>query len=108
MEGEVLTVGAEREEDRLENSNPLTAANGDTAGFAQLQSSIGGRLFNALSILYDANDQFGGATTFRVAPAFLIPETGTKLKGSIGTGFKAPTLDELYDNLSGLRVLRQS
>ncbi|MGO9237832.1 MAG: hypothetical protein ACLP4V_28485 [Methylocella sp.] len=47
---------------------------------------------------YDANDQFGGATTFRFAPAFLIPETGTKLKGSIGTGFKAPTLDGLCDN----------
>jgi vitamin B12 transporter len=55
-------------------------------------------VFNAASIRYDANDQFGGATTFRIAPAFLIPETGTKLKGSIGTGFKAPTLDELYDN----------
>lgn len=98
VEGEILTLGAEREEDRLENSNPLTASIGDTAGFAQLQSSIGGRLFNAASIRYDANDQFGSALTYRIAPAFLIPETGTKLKGSIGTGFKAPTLDELYDN----------
>ena len=98
VEGEILTFGAEREEDRLENSNPLTASLGDTAGFAQLQSSIGGRLFNAASIRYDANDQFGSALTYRIAPAFLIPEMGTKLKGSIGTGFKAPTLDELYDN----------
>ena len=85
-------------EDSLQNSNPTNARNGDTAGFAQLQSSIGGRLFNAASIRYDANDQFGGVTTFRIAPALLIPETGTKFKGSIGTGFKAPTLDELYDN----------
>ena len=41
---------------------------------------------------------FGGYPTFRVAPAYLIPETGTKLKGSVGSGFKAPTLDELYDS----------
>ncbi|WOJ88475.1 TonB-dependent receptor [Methylocapsa polymorpha] len=98
IEGETLVVGAEREVDRLVNSNPLWAVNGDTAGFAELQSNIGGRLFNAASVRYDANDQFGGATTFRIAPALLILETGTKLKGSVGTGFKAPTLDELYDN----------
>lgn len=98
IEGEILTFGAEREEDYLVNSNPLSAQNGDTTGFAQLQSSIGGRLFNAASVRYDGNDQFGGATTYRIAPTFLVPETGTKFKGSIGTGFKAPTLDELYDN----------
>jgi vitamin B12 transporter len=40
----------------------------------------------------------GGKTTFRIAPALLIPETDTKLKGSVGTGFKAPTLPELYQN----------
>ena len=98
IEGETLVLGAEREVDHLVNSNPVWAVNGDTAGFAELQSSIGGRLFNAANIRCDANDQFGGATTFRIAPAFLVPETGTKFKGSIGTGFKAPTLDELYDN----------
>ncbi|VTZ51681.1 Vitamin B12 transporter [Methylocella tundrae] len=98
IEGETLVLGAQREVDRLVNSNPVWAVNGDTAGFAELQSNIGGRLFNAASIRYDANDQFGNATTFRIAPAFLIPETGTRLKGSVGTGFKAPTLDELYDN----------
>ena len=37
-----------------------------------------------------------------------IPETGTKLKGSVGTGFKAPTLDPALRQLSGLRLLRQS
>jgi vitamin B12 transporter len=98
IEGETLVLGAQREVDRLINSNPLWAVNGDTAGFAELQSNIGGRLFNAASIRYDANDQFGSATTFRIAPAFLITETGTKLKGSVGSGFKAPTLDELYNS----------
>jgi vitamin B12 transporter len=100
LEGEVLTFGGEREEDRVDNggASSFFARNGVTAGFAQLQSSIGGRLFNALSFRYDANDQFGGAATYRIAPALLFPETGTKLKGSLGTGFKAPSLDELYNN----------
>jgi len=100
LEGQVLTLGAERQEDRVHDGGDsiFSARNGDTAGFAQLQSDFGGRLFNALSFRYDANDQFGGAATFRIAPALLISETGTKFKGSFGTGFKAPTLDELYNN----------
>ena len=36
--------------------------------------------------------------TFRIAPALLIPETGSRLKGSVGTGFKAPTLAQLFQN----------
>ncbi|SFK34464.1 TonB-dependent receptor plug domain-containing protein [Methylocapsa palsarum] len=98
IEGETLVLGAQRQVNRLVNSNPTYAVDGDTTGFVELQSSIGGRLFNAASVRYDVDDQFGSATTFRVAPAFLIPETGTKLKGSVGTGFKAPSLDQLYNN----------
>ncbi len=37
-------------------------------------------------------------STYRFAPAYLIEETGTKLKGSIGTGFKAPTLNQLFQS----------
>jgi vitamin B12 transporter len=98
IDGHVLTFGAEREEDRVDNSGGLTARNGYTAGFAQLQSDIAGRLFNAVSVRYDANDQFGGKATYRIAPALLVPETATKLKASIGTGFKAPSLAQLYEN----------
>ena len=48
------------------------------------------------NIRYDDNDSFGGATTYRIAPAFIVPGTETKLKASYGTGFKAPTLYQLY------------
>ena len=47
---------------------------------------------------YDDNSTFGGKTTWRFAPAWVIPETDTKLKASVGTGFKAPTLSELYQS----------
>jgi vitamin B12 transporter len=96
--GEVLVLGAEHEIDRLSNTNPAGAHVTNDAGYLELQSSITDRIFNAASFRYDDNGAFGGHPTFREAPAWLIPETGTKLKGSVGTGFKAPTLDELYDN----------
>ena len=63
-----------------------------------MQSSFGERLFDTVSVRYDDNDHFGGKFTYRVAPAYLIRESGTKFKASIGTGFKAPTLDQLFQN----------
>jgi vitamin B12 transporter len=96
--GETLTLGAEHQLDQLYDSGPLFAEMSNNAGFVQLQSGIAERYFNVVSVRYDDNSRFGAKPTFRDAPAILIPETGTKLKGSVGTGFKAPSLDELFDN----------
>ncbi len=54
---------------------------------------------------YDNYDTFGGHVTYRVAPAFIVPLTETKLKASYGTGFKAPTLSELYVNFPAFLFL---
>lgn len=40
---------------------------------------------------------FGRYETFRVAPAVLLA-SGTKLRGSVGSGFKAPSLVQLYSS----------
>ena len=98
MPGEVLVLGAEHQIDRINDTQPVSAHVTNDAGYIELQSSIGDRFFNAVSVRYDDNGQFGDYPTFREAPSYLIAGTGTRLKGSVGTGFKAPTLDELYDN----------
>src|SRR3989440_4824751 len=90
-----LILGVEDQEDRLIDS-PISAENDNVAGFAELQSEIVPGLFNAASIRHDDNDRFGGKTTWRIAPAYLIPNIGTKLKASYGTGFKAPSLTQLF------------
>jgi vitamin B12 transporter len=93
--GEILALGAEHQVDAIRRS-PVSATMATTAGSIQLQSAVGGLFFGAASLRYDSNDRFGGAFTYRVAPAFLIAATGTKLKASLGAGFKAPTLNELF------------
>jgi vitamin B12 transporter len=93
--GHVLILGLEDQEDRLIES-PISAENGNAAGLAELQSEIVPNLFLAASGRYDDNERFGGKATWRIAPAYLIPKTGTKLKGSYGTGFKAPSLTQLF------------
>jgi vitamin B12 transporter len=93
---ETLVLGAEYERDEIEQ--PITASVHISSGYAELQSQLGAHWFSALNVRYDDNSRFGGKTTWRFAPAWVIAETDTKLKASVGTGFKAPTLSELYQN----------
>lgn len=95
---EILIIGAEHERDGI--SNPISASTDINSGYAELQSSFDGNFFNTASVRYDDNDNFGGKGTFRLAPVYLISETNTKLKASVGSGFKAPTLSELFQNFA--------
>jgi vitamin B12 transporter len=98
---QTLILGAEHETDDLSDTTPTNAGVSNDAGFVQLQSQFGARVFNTLALRYDANSQFGGKATYREAPALLITETGTKLKGSVGTGYKPPSLPQQFDNFPG-------
>jgi vitamin B12 transporter len=93
---EKLIIGAEHQRDEI--SLPISASTTIDSGYAELQSGFGKSFFNSASVRYDDNDRFGGKATFRVAPTYLIEESGTKLKASIGSGFKAPTLDQLFQS----------
>ena len=93
---ETLVVGAEYEHDDIEQ--PIEANVHVSSGYGELQSQLGEHWFSALNVRYDDNSRFGSKVTWRFAPAWVIQETDTKLKASVGTGFKAPTLSELYQN----------
>ena len=95
--GNNLIVGLEQETFQL-HTPTLTAENGNKAGFVELQSEFAKRFFLVANVREDLNDQFGEHTTFRIAPAVILPFTDTKLKGSYGTGFKAPTLNQLFQS----------
>jgi len=93
--GHSLIMGLQYERERLETTN-LVASNGNKAAFLEYQGNIEDRLFLAANIRHDNDDSYGGHTTWRIAPAFIVPGTEIKLKASYGTGFKAPTLNELF------------
>ena len=90
-----MLLGVEDRNDRLLQS-PISAENGDVAGFGELQSQIVHNLFAAASVRWDEDERFGGKATWRIAPAYIVPVIGTKLKASYGTGFKAPSLTQLF------------
>lgn len=56
-----------------------------------------GRFINAsFGIRWDHHNHFGNSFTFRLAPALTLPLTGTKTSFVLGSGFKAPSLYQLY------------
>ncbi|HLZ08124.1 MAG TPA: TonB-dependent receptor, partial [Chloroflexota bacterium] len=95
--GQNLVVGLERENTFL-NTTDLSAKTGNSAGFVEWQSNFANRFFLTANIREDDNDTFGEHMTYRIAPAVIIPFTDTKIKASYGTGFKAPTLSQLFQN----------
>jgi vitamin B12 transporter len=96
-QGQTLVMGLQYENERLE-SPTLTASNGNSGAFAELQSNWTERFFTVANIRHDHDDSFGGHTTYRLAPAYIVPGGETKLKASYGTGFKAPTLSERFSD----------
>jgi vitamin B12 transporter len=58
----------------------------------------------ALGVRFDDHNQAGSEVTYRVAPLVTLAGSGTRLKGSVGTGFKAPSLFQLY-SIYGSRQL---
>ncbi|KIZ35882.1 MULTISPECIES: TonB-dependent receptor [Rhodopseudomonas] len=109
--GQKVVLGLERQDDSIRTNSTgdydlsgayqqlgTTASTGNSAGFVELQSEFTKNFFLVSNIRYDDNDSFGGHTTWRVAPTFIVPYTDTRLKATYGTGFKAPTLMQLYVN----------
>jgi vitamin B12 transporter len=110
--GETLVLGAETARDALHPGTsfgaPASLSAGITtnAGYGELQSDFGYGLYNTASVRFDSNSRFGDRTTWRIAPAWLIEATGTKLKANAGTGFDAPALQQLYGTFGGNPLLK--
>jgi len=69
----------------------------DTLG-AYIQDTL--RLWERLIITfggrYEDHEIFGGHTDYKIWGSYKIPKIDTRLKASIGTGFKAPSIFQLY------------
>ena len=66
------------------------------SGHVGLQTTVADRLTLSAALRDDSVSSFGNAITWRLGGAFAIPEIFTTLKASVGTGFLAPSLFDLY------------
>ena len=74
--------------------------------YAQDQIRLFDRWFTTVGARQDHYSQAGTANTYRLTTLYRLPITETALRGSLGTGFKAPTIYQLFDGFSGNPNLR--
>ena len=102
VSGHKLIGGLESQRDWLDipmldpSQTATSAAYTNNAGYLEYVGNFWDRFFLTANLRRDRNSQFGGHSTYRIAPSFHVPWTDTVLKASYGTGFKAPTLNQLY------------
>lgn len=65
--------------------------------YLESRASYNQKAYIDAGVRHDNHSIFGDRTTFKVAPAVHISDS-TKLRGSVGTGFKAPSLVQLYSS----------
>lgn len=96
-----LLAGADWEQTGAKTNNTVGRNSADVTGaYAQLMlEPIAGLVLTAGGRI-DEHSAFGNFNTYRLTGAYLIPGTETKIRGSMGTGFRAPSLDELYGSYS--------
>jgi vitamin B12 transporter len=98
-----LTLGLETEKEEMDSGGfsdfggfivgeKTGADTRNSAVYVQDQFSYGDSLFGTLGFRYDDPDDYGTEVTYRVAPVYVHGKTGTRIKASVGTGFKAPTI----------------
>jgi vitamin B12 transporter len=94
-EGQVITLGADWQNDQVTSNTPFDVEDRDNTGvFAEYQGNFGAHALQA-SVRNDDNEQFGSHTTGSLGYGFGFGD-GFKFTASAGTGFKAPTFNDLY------------
>ncbi|MBN1142608.1 MAG: TonB-dependent receptor [Deltaproteobacteria bacterium] len=119
-ENHLLTMGAEYQDEKMKSryyeegsytfmgttyyftdSSEFRARSKTTAGlFVQEQFQFRKTFFATLGMRLDDHESFGSHATWKIAAAYVLPQTQTRFSASFGTGFKAPSLYQLYADSS--------
>jgi len=99
-EGQLLTAGGDWQQDQVTSTTAFTIDSRDNTGvFLEYQGRFGAHQLQA-SVRNDDNEQFGNHATGSVGWGMDLGH-GFKLNASYGTGFKAPTFNDLYYPFGG-------
>lgn len=91
----LLTLGAGYQKRKGENVGNFDEGANLSSAFVQDQWNWNGKLFLTGAVRYDRHSVAGGKTTGRATFAWRVDDA-VRLHASYGTGFRAPTFNELY------------
>jgi vitamin B12 transporter len=100
-----FVAGASWQADLAHTSYDTRHSTTTDAGFGEFQAQPIENLYLTAGGRIDSHSAFGDFETYRVTAAYRIEQTGTKFHAADGTGFRAPSLYELYDTYSGNKLL---
>jgi vitamin B12 transporter len=105
--------GFEIEDSEFSNASPSsfdpspiasTANTKVSAAFIQAQARPMKGLTATLGVRQSNNDRFGDATNLRATLAYALNDNRTIIRASLGDGFKAPTLFQLFSDFGNLNL----
>ncbi|WP_158272065.1 TonB-dependent receptor domain-containing protein [Marinicauda salina] len=95
-----VSFGAQYQREDIETdaafAAPLSVVEEAWGGFVVGQAGLGDRVDLTASARVDDYENFGTETTADIGAVVHLPELRTRLVGSIGSAFKAPTLSERF------------
>jgi len=75
------------------------------SAFLEFHASLYGITATA-AVRRDLHSEYGGKTTYKLSAGYLFEPTGTKVRAQYGTGFRAPSLYQLYGPWVGNQELK--
>jgi len=102
-DSEIITFGYEQYKEMVNSDmvsfgslDAVDKSRSNSAYYLQNLFKIHDRFALQGGVRLDDNSSFGSVTSPKISTAYEVAATGTKVMGSWGTGFRAPTMQELY------------
>jgi len=90
-----FTVGFSQKMDKYEDTSPFKRLRYNYAGFLEITQKVGNLSLQGVA-REDEYKTFGKHFTYKLGSNYLIAQTNTILKANFSTGFRAPSIWELY------------
>ena len=106
-EAEKLILGVETERSHIETQDEYNASDfkvSSSSTFISYTNNTIKNLFIDSSFRANQHDMYGLSATYRIAGSYIISNSGFRLHSSYGTGYRAPTLDEMYGSYGSLSI----
>ena len=108
---ENFVLGIETERSHIETQDEYNASDfkvSSSSSFFSYTNNTIKNLFIDGSFRNNHHDLFGLSTTYRIAGSYILFNSGFRLHTSYGTGYRAPTLDEMFGSYGSISIKEET
>ena len=105
----VIGTSTERSHmDTQDENNAYDFKTSNTSIYFSYAKSYLENFYIDLSYRQNFHDLYGKSNTYRLASSYIINTSGYRIHSSFGTGYRAPTLDEIYGTYGSLDIKEEN